>query len=101
MAVIRIYVPIVPYRSNMVEETADFLTSHFGGATVYHDCRGVWQDSDGLKVVDTISVVESATRERLTYEQRLAITDFCLYLRRELKQDAIAYTISEGELYLV
>ena len=101
MAVVRIYVPIVPYHIDMVEETADFLTSRFGGATVYLDCRGVWQDSDGFKVVDTISVVESATRERLTYEQRLAITDFCLYLRRELKQDAIAYTISEGELYLV
>jgi len=74
------------------------MASEFGGATSV-PARGVWLSADGTLVTEDVTIVYSFT-ENLSKEQLERVRVFCLNLKQELEQEAIAVEIA-GKLRFV
>lgn len=82
-----------------VERTGKLLSNYFGGATSTK-CVGMWMSStEGLVKEGTTLVFAYCTSEQLE-ENIDAIIDYCINLKNELKQDAIALEVN-GEMYFI
>ena len=82
-----------------VEKTGELLSNCFGGATSTK-CVGMWMsDSKGLVKEKTTLVFAYCSTEQLE-ENIDTVIDFCVELKNELRQDAIALEVN-GEMYFI
>ena len=85
--------------SKYVEKTGEILSKYFGGATSTK-CVGMWMsDSKGLVKEKTTLVFAYCSTEQL--EKSIdAVIDYCVELKNELRQDAIALEVN-NEMYFI
>lgn len=82
-----------------VEKTGRLLSNCFGGATSTK-CVGMWMSNkEGLVKEKTTLVFAYCTSEQLE-ENIDAVIDYCINLKSELKQDAIALEVN-NEMYFI
>lgn len=102
---VKIYVPstvdvnIAADNSKYVEKSLKLLASAFGGATSYQ-AFGAWLSQSGELVKESITVCEAFCKEADLQNSIELIYDFCLELKIELKQEAIALEVN-GILHFV
>lgn len=85
--------------SSSVEQALSLLASNFGGATSYQ-AFGAWLSASGQLVKEKVTICEAFCKEIELQEKIEDIYDFCLKLKIELKQEAIALEVN-GTLHLV
>jgi hypothetical protein len=102
---VKIYVPstvdvnIAADNSKYVEKSLKLLACTFGGATSYQ-AFGAWLSQSGELVKESITVCEAFCKESDLQKSIEIIYDFCLELKLELKQEAIALEVN-GVLHFV
>lgn len=82
-----------------VEQALSLLASSFGGATSYQ-AFGAWLSASGQLIKEKVTVCEAFCKEIEIQEKIEDIYDFCLKLKIDLKQEAIALEVN-GTLHLV
>lgn len=82
-----------------VERTLKFLSSEFGGATATK-ALGAWVTSSGALVKESVTMVFAYTGQQQLEKSIDSVYDFCLAMKKELAQEAIALEVN-NELYLV
>jgi hypothetical protein len=102
---LKIYVPSTVNVNEMVDtegwvdEAMMLLAKCFGGATT-HRALGCWVTASGQLVKEKISIVEAYTNTFVLEEQIEVVHDFCIKMKRELKQESIALELN-GVLHLL
>jgi hypothetical protein len=102
---IRVYVPstigvdIPGENAVYVEQTANLLSSLFGGATSYK-AHGYWKSQVVGLVCEEVSIVESYTSSADLSAKLGEVVQFARTLKERLQQEAIALSVN-GSLYLV
>ncbi len=102
---IKIYVPSTInvdkeyYSSVYVERTLAFLSSKFGGSTSTN-ALGAWVTENGSLVKEKVTIVLSYCDPVGLEEHIESIYEFCLQIKKDLSQEAIALEIN-NELYLI
>ena len=83
---------------NILDSTIRFMSELYGGATAV-TARGAYVTTDGLMVVETVTVVTAYTdKPDLAKQRRVKL--FCQSIRRSLGQEAVAVEV-DGEMYFV
>src|SRR5689334_17640534 len=83
---------------NILDTTIRFLSELYGGATAV-TARGAYVTTDGLMVIEMVTVVTAYTDNSDLAKQR-KVKMFCEFIRRSLGQEAIAVEV-DGEMYFV
>lgn len=105
---VKIYVPsTVNIDGNADQELVDhkvnsslaFLASIFGGSTA-STALGAWVTQKGELVKENVTIVFAFAKQSLLEENIEKIYDFCLNMKQDMRQEAIALEIN-GELYFV
>lgn len=102
---VRIYVPSTIDvdkdfdNSLWVDEAMRMLAVHFGGATS-SQALGSWVSSSGQLVKEHVTIVFAYAEQSQLNASIESIHDFCVKMKLELKQEAIALEVN-NELYLV
>ena len=100
---IKIFVPstynvCVPMDSNVwVDKSLNLLSACFGGATSTK-ALGAWISNTGDLVKENVTLVFAYAKEQDLEESIETIYDFCMDMKREMKQEAIALEVN-GNLY--
>ena len=82
-----------------VDKTLELLSKEFGGATSTA-ALGAWVSNQGDLIKEKITMVFSYAKQEQLERSIDKIYDFCLTMKIELKQEAIAIEVN-GELYLI
>lgn len=83
---------------NVLDTTLRFMSELYGGATAV-EARGAWVSSDGMLVIETVTVVTSYTdSDDLAKQRRVKL--YCEHIRHILGQEAIAVEI-DNEMFFV
>ena len=85
--------------SEYVNRAATLLSECFGGATST-DALGYWTSPAAGLVKEKSTIVFSYCNERDLENSLEKVIDFCVDLKKELTQDAIALEIN-GEMYFI
>jgi len=102
---VRIYVPSTTAAtqttdtSAIVDETLDFLSSRFGGATSY-TALGCWKSPEHGLIKEMVTICESHTDSRGLEANVEAVVERAEALKVELSQEAIAIEVN-GSMYFV
>jgi hypothetical protein len=82
-----------------VDKSLALLSQEFGGATAT-SALGAWISNKGELVKEGVTVVFAYARQEQLEHSINKIYDFCLSMKTELAQEAIALEIN-GEMYLI
>ncbi len=85
--------------SEIVDDTLDFLSVRFGGATSYK-ALGCWKSPEHGLIKEKVIICESHTDTRGLEANVEAVVERAEALKAELSQEAIAIEIN-GEMYFV
>ena len=85
--------------SEKVNETLQFLSSLFGGATAT-DASGAWMSETSGLVTEKVTICYAFTNFRNFWKHRKTVKQYAAKLRDEMKQEAISLEI-DGNLYFV
>lgn len=102
---VRIYVPSTTEvnkeinNEEFVKLSLQTLSKLFGGSTSYQ-AFGAWIAKNGDLVTEKITICESFCNEKQLNENIDLIYNFCLNLKKDLKQEAIALEIN-NEMHFV
>lgn len=102
---IKIYVPSTIHvnqsfdNSKWVDDTLSLLCSEFGGSTS-SKALGAWLQSNGNLVKEDVTIVFSYVAQDQLEKSIDKIYDFCLLMKQNLSQEAIALEIN-GEMYFI
>ena len=102
---VRIYVPSTTAAtqaadtSAIVDETLEFLSVRFGGATSY-SALGCWKSPEHGLIKEKVTICESYTDTQGLEANVEAVVERAEALKAELSQEAIAIEIM-GEMYFV
>ena len=102
---VKIYVPstmdvnVSIDASKYVDQTLSFLAELFGGSTDYK-ALGCWKSVESGLVKEHVEICESYC-DQVDLEKHIEkIVEHCEYLKKEMKQEAIALEIN-NELYFI
>lgn len=104
-SIVKIYVPSTKEiskkndNSDWINKSLALLSSCFGGATA-SSALGAWVANDGRLVKEGITLVFAYAMQEALENSIDAIYEFCLDMKTELSQEAIALEVN-GELYLI
>lgn len=102
---IRIYVPSTVNvdekidSSEWINRSLSILSQEFGGSTA-SSALGAWISSKGDLIKENVTMVFSYARQEQLENSIEKIYEFCLEMKKELSQEAIALEVN-GELYLI
>ena len=85
--------------SEWVTKTLTLLANCFGGATSTK-ALGAWVTKDGNLVKEKVELCFSFAKQKDLEKNIDAIYDYCLAMRMELRQEAVALEVN-GELYRI
>mgnify|MGYP006914275280 FL=1 len=92
-----LFVPQTDNHETVLETVCRRFSEEFGGATVRRDHEGYWVDDDGNLVDDTVDVA-------FTYDDDIdetVVKELAEYVKAELGEDAVLYTIEEAKTAFV
>jgi hypothetical protein len=104
---IRIYVPstvevvrgAIELQADVVQRTMTIMGKCFGGSTAYN-AQGAWISEQVGLVIEQVVIVESFATADAVSKHLPTILEYCLQLRKEMKQEAVAMEY-DNRLYLV
>lgn len=82
-----------------IDKSLNLLSVKFGGATA-SKALGAWISSQGQLVKENVTMVFSYASQHQLEQGIEEIHDFCIEMKRELAQEAIALEVN-NELYLI
>lgn len=82
-----------------IDKTLNLLSNEFGGATSTN-ALGAWCSTQGDLIKENITLVFAFAPQNQLETSIDKIYDFCLSMKKELNQEAIALEVN-GELYLL
>ena len=86
-------------KTHWVDEALSLLSDCFGGATSTK-ALGAWVSSKGDLIKEDVNLVFAYAQEKQLEENIERIYDFCLDMKKQLEQEAIALEVN-GNLYLL
>ena len=87
----------VPNRDSMLLAVCDDLTALCGGVTVT-DGFGVWKDSQGRHVRESVSIAESFT-DSIDSHKAAAVLALAVKLKDDMRQESVAFQL-DSSLFL-
>jgi len=101
---VTLYVPSVdsnghslPHAAFFVQNTVEYLSEAFGGCTMM-DAVGFWLSSNRLQRESVVVIYSFASN--LSKDQKSSVLEYSRWLKREMKQEAIAVEI-DGSLFIL
>lgn len=85
--------------SEWVDKALNLLSVEFGGATS-SKALGAWTSQNGELIKENVTIAFAYTSQDKLESKIESIYDFCLDMKKELGQEAIALEIN-NELYLI